>query len=139
MMEAKGYQHEVDATIDAVKRLRDVGVRILIGGDYGLSITPHGTNAKDLEYYVGLFGMSPAEALLCATRDGGAAADPSGMVGTLEPGKYADIVIVDGDPTTDVTVLQDPAVITAVFKSGHQVAAAGLCLSLSGPRQETVS
>lgn len=121
MMEAKGYQHEVDATIDSVKRLRDVGVRVLIGGDYGLSITPHGTNAKDIEYFVDLFGMSAVEALLCATRDGGAAADPTGMVGTLEPGKYADIVIVDGNPTEGVTVLQDPAAITAVYKGGRLV------------------
>lgn len=60
---------------------------------YGLSITPHGTNAKDLEYFVDLFGMSPVEALLCATRDGGAAAG-------------------------DVRVLQDHSRITAVIKGG---------------------
>jgi len=118
LMEAKGYQREVDATIDSVKRLRDVGVRVLMGGDYGLSVTPHGTNAKDLEYFVDLFGMSTTEALLCATRDGGAAADPTGMVGTLESGKLADIVVVDGDPTSDITILQDPAAITAVYKGG---------------------
>ncbi|MFT5268230.1 MAG: hypothetical protein ACI88C_001663 [Acidimicrobiales bacterium] len=64
MMEAKGYQHEVDATIDAVKQLRDVGVRIVIGGDYGLLIAPHGSNAKDLEYFVDLFALAAAEALL---------------------------------------------------------------------------
>lgn len=119
LMEAKGYQREVDATIDSVKRLRDVGVRIVMGGDYGLSITPHGTNAKDLEYFVDLFGMSHAEALLCATRDGGAAADPNGMLGTLEAGTYADIVIIDGDPSTDIAVLQEASKITAVIKAGR--------------------
>jgi imidazolonepropionase-like amidohydrolase len=119
MMEARGYQREVDETISAVKRLREVGVRILIGGDYGLSITPHGTNAKDLEYFVELFGMTPTEALLSATRDGGSAADPSGMVGTLEPETFADLVIVDGDPTTDVTVLQDADRIAHVMKAGR--------------------
>ncbi len=108
LMEARGYQRELDETISAVKRLREVGVRVLIGGDYGLSITPHGTNAKDLEYFVDLFGMTPIDALLCATRDGGMAADPTGMLGTLEPETAADLVIVDGDPTHDVTVLQDP-------------------------------
>ena len=46
-----------------------------VGGDYGLNITPHGTQAKELEYFVDLFGLSPAEALLCATRGGGATAD----------------------------------------------------------------
>ena len=119
MMEARGYQRELDETIGAVKRLREVGVRLLIGGDYGLSITPHGTNAKDLEYFVDLFGMSPGEALLCATRDGGLAMDPTGMLGTLEAGTTADLVIVDGDPTRDITVLQHEERIVAVMKAGR--------------------
>jgi imidazolonepropionase-like amidohydrolase len=114
----RGYEREVEATVDAVRRLRAVGVKVLIGGDYGLDITPHGTYARDLEYFVDLFGLSPAEALLCATRDGGAAADPTGMLGTLEEGKYADLVIVDGDPLADVRVLQDHGRITAVMKDG---------------------
>jgi imidazolonepropionase-like amidohydrolase len=118
-MEARGYQHEIDETISAVKRLRDVGVRILIGGDYGLSITPHGTNAKDLEYFVDLFEMTPTEALLCATRDGGLAFDPTGMIGTLEPETLADLVIVDGDPTRDITVLQEAPRIVTVIKGGE--------------------
>ena len=115
----RGYEREIEATVDAVRRLRAVGVRVLIGGDYGLDITPHGTYAKDLEYFVDLFGLSPAEALLCATRDGGAAVDPAGMLGTLEAGKYADLVIVDGDPLADVRVLQDHRRITAVMKNGQ--------------------
>ncbi len=120
-MEARGYQHEIDATVSAVKRLREVGVRLLIGGDYGLSITPHGTNAKDLEYFVDLFDMSPVEALLCATRDGGLAFDPSGMFGTLESDTAADLVVVDGDPTRDITVLQDADRIVAVLQGGVAV------------------
>lgn len=114
-----GYDREVEATVDAVKRLRAAGVRVLPGGDYGLKITPHGTYAKDLQYFVELFGMSSTEALLCATRDGGAVADPSGMVGTLEKGKHADMVVVDGDPLADIRVLQDPARLVAVVKGGR--------------------
>ena len=115
----KGYEREVEATVDAVKRLREAGVRVLIGGDYGLNITPHGTYAKDLEYFVDLFGLSPAQALLCATRDGGAAVDPGGLLGTLEAGKLADLVIVDGDPLADIRVLQVHSRITAVMKDGQ--------------------
>jgi imidazolonepropionase-like amidohydrolase len=118
-MEQRGYQREIDETVSAVKRLREVGVRLLIGGDYGLSITPHGTNAKDLEYFVDLFGMSPTEALMCATRDGGLAFDPSGNLGTLEAETAADLVIVDGDPTRDVTVLQHAERIVGVMKAGR--------------------
>ncbi|TDJ23162.1 MAG: amidohydrolase family protein [Gammaproteobacteria bacterium] len=118
-VEDKGYAREVDETVIAVRRMKEAGVRVLIGGDYGLNITPHGTYAKDLQYFVELFGMSPAEALLCATRDGGAVADPSGMVGTLEEGKLADLVVVDGDPLADVTVLQDHERLS-VIKDGRR-------------------
>lgn len=114
----RGYEREVEATKDAVKRLKAAGVRVTIGGDYGLNITPHGTYAKDLEYFVDLFGYTPAEALLAATRDSGPAVDPSGMLGTLEEGKYADLVVVNGDPLRDIRVLQDHDRITAVMKSG---------------------
>jgi len=114
----KEYEQEVEATVAAVARMKAAGVRVLIGGDYGLNITPHGTYAKDLEYFVDLFNLSPAEALLCATRDGGAAVDADGMLGTLEAGKYADLVIVDGDPLADIRVLQDQSRITAVMKDG---------------------
>ncbi len=115
----KAYEQEVEATVSAVKRLKAADVRVLIGGDYGLNITPHGTYAKDLEYFVDLFDLSPAEALLCATRDGGAAVDANGMLGTLEAGKYADLVIVDGDPLADIRILQDQSRLTAVMKDGR--------------------
>ncbi len=62
--------------------------------------------------------MSPAEALLCATRDGGLAFDPTGMLGTLEADTAADLVIVDGDPVADITVLQDADRIVGVMKAG---------------------
>jgi hypothetical protein len=114
----RGYQREIDATRATVRKLKQAGVRVLPGGDYGLYITPHGTYAKDLQYFVELFGYTPAEALLAATRDGGAAFDPGGSVGTLEAGKLADLVIVDGDPLADIRVLQDHSKITAVMKDG---------------------
>ena len=62
--------------------------------------------------------MSPQEALLCATRDGGAVADPNGMIGTLEEGKLADFILVNGDPVADIKVLQDQSAITNVIKDG---------------------
>ncbi|MEQ8690357.1 MAG: amidohydrolase family protein, partial [Pseudomonadales bacterium] len=105
----QGYEAEVEATIETVAKLRAAGIRLVVGGDYGISIAPHGTYAKDLQYFVELFGMSPAEALLCATRNGGEAMDPQGRLGTLKAGSFADLVIVDGDPMADITVLQDHA------------------------------
>ncbi len=118
----EAYAKEVEATISSVKKMKSVGVRVLVGGDYGLNVTPHGTYAKDLEYFVRLFGMTSSEALLCATRDGGAAFDSSGMLGTLEEGKLADLLIINGNPLEDITVLQNHDQITAVVKDGivHQ-------------------
>ena len=114
---SQGYEAEIDATIATVAKLRAAGVRLVVGGDYGISIAPHGSYAKDLEYFVDLFGMSSAEALICATRNGGLAFDPSGRIGTLSQGSLADLVIVDGDPLADVRVLQDRARLT-VMKGG---------------------
>jgi imidazolonepropionase-like amidohydrolase len=114
VVRAQGYEAEVEATIATVKKLRDAGVKLVVGGDYGISIAPHGTYAKDLEYFVELFGMSSAEALICATRNGGLAFDPTGEYGTLETDTAADLVIVDGDPLEDIRVLQDQTKLTVM-------------------------
>lgn len=116
--DAKGYTREVEETVTAVRRLRQAGVRVLPGGDFGLQWTPHGTYALDLQYFVEQFGYTSFDTLVAATRDAGAAMDPGGMVGTLEEGTWADLVVVDGDPLTDITVLQDHAKIIAVMKDG---------------------
>lgn len=113
---AQGYEREIEATIASVEKMRAAGIQMVVGGDYGISIAPHGTYAKDLEYFVDLFGMRPAEAMLCATRNGGSAFDPKGRVGILAPGSVADMVLVDGDPLRDITVLQDHQKLT-VLKS----------------------
>ena len=114
---AQGYQKEIDATIETVAKLREAGIKLVVGGDYGISIAPHGTYAKDLEYFVDLFGMSNAEAILCATKNGGLAFDPYGSVGTIEEGSLADLVIVDGDPLNDIRVLQDHSKLQ-IMKNG---------------------
>ena len=104
---AQGYEREIEATVATVAKLRKAGVRLVVGGDYGISIAPHGTYAKDLEYFVDLFGMSSAEAIICATRNGGQAFDPAGRLGTLEANTWADLLLVDGDPMADIRILQD--------------------------------
>ncbi len=115
----QGYETEIEATIESVNRLRAAGIRLVVGGDYGISIAPHGTYAKDLQYFVELFGMSAAEALLCATRNGGLAMDSSGKIGTLEAGSVADFIIVDGNPLQDIQVLQDHSKLNVV-KGGQR-------------------
>ncbi|MBT7333578.1 MAG: amidohydrolase family protein [Gammaproteobacteria bacterium] len=117
---AQGYETEIAETVKTVEKLRAAGVRLVVGGDYGISIAPHGTYAKDLEYFVDLFSMRPAEALICATRNGGQAMDPQGRLGTLTNGALADMLIVDGNPLEDITVMQQAEKLQ-VIKGGRLI------------------
>jgi imidazolonepropionase-like amidohydrolase len=113
-----GYFRELEAAIETMKALRRRDVRILPGGDYGFAWTPHGTNAKDLENFVKLVGMSNLEALLSATAWGAPIMKMKGEIGEIREGCLADILLVDGDPLEDIAVLQDKRRILAVMKDG---------------------
>ena len=113
-----GYHRELDAALASMQALRKRDVRILPGGDYGFAWTPHGTNAKDLEYFVKYVGMSTMEALLSATAWGGPMMKMGDQIGKLKDGYLADLLLVDGDPLADITVLQDKSRILAVMKDG---------------------
>jgi imidazolonepropionase-like amidohydrolase len=115
---AMGYHRELEAAIASMQALRKRGVRILPGGDYGFAWTPHGTNAKDLEYFVRHVGMSTMEALLSATAWGGPMMRMGEQLGKLKDGYLADLLLIDGDPLADITVLQDKTRILAVMKDG---------------------
>jgi imidazolonepropionase-like amidohydrolase len=115
-----GYFRELEAAIETMKALRRRDVRILPGGDYGFAWTPHGTNAKDLEYFVKYVGMSTMEALLSATAWGAAMMRMGpDQLGKIRDGYLADLLLVDGDPLADITVLQDKRRILAVMKDGE--------------------
>ena len=105
--------------IESMRAMRKRGIRILPGGDYGFAWTPHGTNAKDLEYFVKHVGMSTMEALLSATAWGGPMMSMGKQLGYIREGCLADILLVDGDPLADITVLQDKSRILAVMKDGE--------------------
>jgi imidazolonepropionase-like amidohydrolase len=80
----------------------DAGVTICFGGDVG--VYPHGDNARELELRVD-FGMSPTDALLSATSINARMLHMENRVGAVKPGLLADLIAVEGDPTTDVSVL----------------------------------
>ena len=113
------YPRELDAAIESMRNLRKRGVRILPGGDYGFAWTPHGTNAKDLEYFVKFVGMSTMEALLSATAWGAPMMRMGKVLGHVREGYLADLLLIDGDPLADITVLQDRTRILAVMKDGE--------------------
>ncbi|MGH6746974.1 amidohydrolase family protein [Novosphingobium sp.] len=99
-----------------VPELKARGVRILTGGDYGFPFNPHGRNARDLEHFVQHYGFTPAEALRSATQYGG---ELMGLeVGLVKEGWLADLLLVDGDPTADVAILQDKDRLKMIMKGG---------------------
>ena len=99
--------------------LRKRRLRVLVGGDYGFPWTPHGTNARDLEHFVRFFGYSDAEALKAATSTGAAAMMLEGQAGEVRKGYLADLLVVAGEPHSNVRILQTAANIKLVMKDGQ--------------------
>ena len=100
-----------------VPELKNRGMRIVIGGDYGFPFNPIGRNARDLQIFVEHFGYTPTEALVAATKLGGELMDLK--VGQIAPGYLADLLLVDGDPTSDVTILQNRDRLAMIMKGGQ--------------------
>ena len=98
--------------------LRKRGIRHLIGGDFGFPWNPQGAQARDLQLFVDYFGYTPAGALQCATVNGGALMMGENQLGRIAEGMLADLLLVDGDPLADLSVLQDRGKILAVVKNG---------------------
>ena len=102
-----------------IPELKRRGVRVLPGGDYGFPFNPNGRNARDLEHFVNLFGYSPSEALVAATRLGGELMGMGDELGQIRPGYLADMLLLDADPTRDVRILQNPRRIVMIMKGGQ--------------------
>src|SRR4029077_4856715 len=90
------------------------GVRVVTGGDYGFPFNPNGANARDLQHFVDLFGYSPTDALVASTKLGGELMDM--RVGEIRAGYFADLLLVDGDPTGEASNRQDRAKILMIMK-----------------------
>ena len=113
-----GYEIELAAAVESLKKMHRRGIRVLPGGDYGFAFTPHCENARDLEYFVKYLGMTPMEALLSATKYGGEIMMRGHELGQVKDGYLADLLLVDGDPLTSLSILRDQARILAVMKDG---------------------
>jgi imidazolonepropionase-like amidohydrolase len=115
--EKMGAVSGLEAMQRLVPEMRKRGIRVLPGGDYGFPYNPIGRNARDLDLFVRLFGFEPIEALVAATKQGG---ELMGLpVGQIAPGMLADMLLVDGDPTSDVTLLENTANLRAIMKDGR--------------------
>jgi imidazolonepropionase-like amidohydrolase len=108
----------VENTRKLIPELKRRGVRVLPGGDYGFPFNPNGRNARDLQHFVELYGYTPAEALVAATKLGGEIMGQGHELGQVREGYLADLLLVDGDPTADVRILQDKDRLRMIMQGG---------------------
>jgi imidazolonepropionase-like amidohydrolase len=120
---AEAFKREVDAATQNLPRAYRAGVPLIQGSESGWSPIPYGEwHAREMQIFVEYLGMSPLEAM----HSGGLAATKifkrfGKDIGKLEAGRYADILVVDGDPTKDITLLQKPSRFDFIFKGGHPI------------------
>jgi imidazolonepropionase-like amidohydrolase len=113
-----GHQETLDGGAESARRILKAGGRLGMGGDYGFGWNPHGDYARELTFFVKHVGFTPAEVLKCATKTGAEILGRAHELGTLEAGKLADVLIVDGDVLADVSLLEHRDRFLAVMQGG---------------------
>ena len=114
-------RHDIDAMAAVLPEANAAGVRLVLGDDFGAINFPHGPYADELAYYVEEVGIPALDVLTWATRNGAEVLGRGDDLGTVEAGKLADLLVVDGDPVADINVLQDPDALLAVLIGGRPV------------------
>ncbi|MEO2013704.1 MAG: amidohydrolase family protein [Fuerstiella sp.] len=113
-----GHQETLDGGAESALRILRAGGRLGMGGDYGFGWNPHGDYARELTYFTKEVGFTPLETIMCATKTGAEIMGRDDEFGTLEVGKLADVLIVDGDVVADISILEDRDRFIAVMQSG---------------------
>jgi imidazolonepropionase-like amidohydrolase len=113
---------EIKATAAMMRAAYDAGVPMLCGSESGFALTPYGHwHAREMEVFVNELGLTPLEAITCATKNNAMAMRREGELGVIAEGLLADVIVVEGDPASDVTVLQDRSNLRAVISRGRSV------------------
>jgi imidazolonepropionase-like amidohydrolase len=113
-----GHQETLEGGVESAQRILKAGGRLGMGGDYGFAWNPHGDYAKELAFFVHDVGFTPLETIRCATQTGAEILGRAHELGTLEVGKLADVLVVDGDVIADITILQDRQRFEAILQGG---------------------
>lgn len=117
--ERMGLPRKLEFTVATYNEMRKRGMRVVVGGDYGFTVTPMGQNARDISHFVKFFGYTPADALKCATAVGGDLMGHKGELGLITQGALADLLLVDGNPLRDQSVLVGPDRFVMIMKDGQ--------------------
>ena len=115
---ASSMRAELERTFEVLPKANAAGVKLVVGDDYGALGCPHGRYATELEVYVRDAGIAPLDVLRWATVHGAELMGRADELGRIAPGYLADLLVVDGDPATDITVLQDRDRLLAILKGG---------------------
>jgi imidazolonepropionase-like amidohydrolase len=110
----------VEAHRRSYERAMEAGILVPLGSDCGAPFTPNGTNAVEMEFFVN-YGATPMQAIEAGTRIAAEVLGMSDRLGTIEPGKEADLVVVKKDPLEDIRVLQKHENILLVIQAGQIV------------------
>jgi len=113
-----GHQETLEGGAESARQILRAGGRLGMGGDYGFGWNPHGDYARELVFFVKDVGLTPLEVIKCATKTGADIMGRGDEFGTLEKGKLADVLVVDGDPLKDISVLTERAKFLAVMQGG---------------------
>lgn len=118
----KIFEREIIDSSAMLRRAWQAGVPILAGSESGFSITPYGEwHWRELQIFIEHFGMTPLQAIHCATGAAGCALGLAGETGVLAAGRLADVIVVAGDVASDVTLLGRQENIRHVWKGGVPV------------------
>ncbi len=110
----RGLEH----SYKVVPKANAAGVKLVVGDDFGVAGLVHGDYAKELEAYVKGAGIPALDVIGWATRNGAEMLGMKDDLGTIEAGKLADLLVINGDPVRDITVLQDRANLDVIMRGG---------------------
>ncbi len=113
-----GHQETLEAGAESARMIHEAGGVLGMGGDYGFAWNPHGDYAKELSFFTDYVGFSAMDTLVCATRNGAQIMGLDDEVGTLEAGKLADLLVVEGDVLADISILEDRNNLAVVMQNG---------------------
>lgn len=103
---------------ESVRKAHRARIPIAMGTDAGTPFNRHGENLKEMELLVKV-GLTPMEAIMATTKTASEVLGLGDKIGTLEKGKLADLIVVDGDPLKDITLFQKKEKILAIMKEGQ--------------------
>ncbi len=116
------FRREIEASSEMLAKAYKAGVPVLCGTESGFSVTPYGEwHYRELEVFVKHLGLSPLQAIRCATQYGALAIRLKDKTGTIEAGRLADLLLIDGDPSKDVTVIGRRDKLRMVMLGGKSI------------------